>query len=128
MDVALNVLCQWRALHAYTHTQRGARLGPYRSTRLQFPGVIVSKLALNAKVFLNGRRKKRIIVTMRRSGANSCAVIPYRIVPPRINDPIWDAKNLFQTEAEAWRRAWARGWDDAGWSSELALADFSDAH
>ena len=76
----------------------------------------------------DGTVKRRIIVDLRRSGANSKSVCPERIILPRISDAIQDLRQLAEDEPQAWQQA-AEVEDDLDtWGCEAVSADFSDAY
>lgn len=85
-------------------------------------------MALIVKHKRDGSKKRRIIVDLRRSGANSRSLCPERIVLPRPSEITADARKLAEAEPRA--REWAvqQGLDMAGWDLEVLSADFSDAY
>eukprot|EP00971_Amphidinium_carterae_P090780 1796912-Amphidinium_carterae.1 len=80
----------------------------------QFPGGVVSRLAILVKTRLDGSIKRRIIVDLLRSGANSRSRCEERIVLPRVADVLDDLRSL--------------GHDAGDENFEMATADFSDAY
>ena len=53
----------------------------------------------------DGTVRRRIIVDLRRSGANSKSVFPERIILQRISDAIQDLRQLAEDEPQAWQQA-----------------------
>ena len=88
----------------------------------------ISKMALIVKAKQDGTVNRRIIVDLRRSGANSKSVCPEPIILPRISDAIQDLRQLAEDEPPAWQRAAAVEDDLGTWGCEAVSADFSDAY
>ena len=97
----------------------------------RFGSGTVSRMALIQKFKDNGQVKNRIIVDMLRSGGNSRARVPERLVLPRVVDVVEGARRLWSFRKELHDQAEAEGWmpEDPGalndW--ELIGADLSDA-
>ena len=87
----------------------------------------ISKLAIIVKVKEDGSKKRRIIVDLKRSGANSMASIPERPVLPRLSDACTSILNILDVAPEV-------GMDGPSAVNtsenevELVQADFSDAY
>ena len=88
----------------------------------------ISKMALIVKSKQDGTVKRRIIMDVRRSGANSKSVCLERIILPRISDAIQDLRQLAEDETQAWQQAAAVEDDLDTWGCEAVSADFSDAY
>ena len=97
-----------------------AEIVPMTEIREKFRTGTVSKLALIAKIKPNGTVKHRLIIDLLRSGGNSLANIPERIVLPRVQDVVKDIQELWQQHGGQ-----PQGVD---WGMELVGADLSDAY
>ena len=86
----------------------------------QWPDALVSKVALILKKRPDGSWKRRFIIDLLRSGFNGGAVIPERIVLPRISDFIESIVDLLEYNSPAEN---AR----PGLNMELVTLDFKDA-
>ena len=64
----------------------------------------ISKMALIVQAKQDGTVKRRIIVDLRRSGANSKSICPECIILPRISDAIQDLRQLAEDESLAWQQ------------------------
>eukprot|EP00435_Cladocopium_sp_Y103_P068083 s608_g31.t1 len=80
----------------------------------------VSRLALITKIKDDGSTKHRVIVDLRRPGGNGRAVVPERIVLPRIQDLVAGIRRL-------WRHNSHR-LGEADFACEVVGADLSDAY
>ena len=87
-----------------------------------------SRMALITKPRPDGSMKCRIIVDLRRSGANARASCPERVVLPRPKDVVRGAQYLSREECSLRDRAAWGGWDTADWACEFASGDFADAY
>ena len=85
-----------------------------------FEGVTISKLGLIVKTKEDGSKKRRIIIDLRRSGGNSKALLPERLVLPRPMDAVLMLKKLHLLHAEE-KEAHRR-------TMELVMVDISDAY
>ena len=86
----------------------------------RFPDGSVARMAIIVKTKEDGSVKRRIIVDLKRSGANSRARIPERPVLPRITDAIGSALAVMRAHHSAHSAP-------SDTSGELLSADFSDA-
>ena len=106
-----------------------AVLSPDRARR-KFPNGIISKQALIVKVKKSALKgpttKRRIIVDLKRSGANSKSLAPQRIVLPRPLDVVNDIRDTAEEVDRARAEASAAGFDLADWATEIVTADLSD--
>ena len=84
-----------------------------------FPHGHLNKLGVIVKTRRDGTQKNRLIVDMRRSSANSRALVPERPLLPRPADVVDDVLDLADI---------ARRGGHAGCEVELLSADFSDAY
>ena len=97
----------------------------------RFPHGVVSKQALLVKKKITKDEvviKRRVVVDLRRSGANTKSVIPQRIVLPRPIDVINDVRNLSEEGPLALTRLEIKHSEKGEWGIELATADLSDAY
>ena len=82
----------------------------------------ISRMALIVKERPDKSKKRRLIIDLRRSGGNSKARLPEKLVLPRAMDAIGTARALFNLKpegnAEELRRHWGR---------EMVLVDIADA-
>ena len=65
-----------------------------------FKGVTVSRLGLIVKTKEDGSKKRRIIIDLRRSGGNSKAVLPERLILPRPADAIAMLRKMHALRAD----------------------------
>ena len=88
--------------------------------RQNFHRATMSRLALITKVKESGAKKLRVIIDLLRSGGNSRARVPERIILPRISDVVASLRELFKKRSSQ---------DDVnGWEMELVGADLADAY
>ena len=87
----------------------------------QFPEArgCVSKLAIIVKEKVDGTVKRRVIVDLRRSGANAIARVPERPVLPRLMDAAHSVTNILAPDAMH---------NDDDDDTELVTGDFKDAY
>ena len=90
------------------------RLGKWRKVLGKFGKVAVSKLACIIKVKKEGSVKARLVIDLRRSGVNHCAVVRERVVLPRLKEALGDAVHLLHHAGP-------------GHEVEAMVADFKDA-
>ena len=80
----------------------------------------ISRLALIVKERPDHTKKRRLIIDLKRSGGNSKASLPERLILPRAQDVITTAKELHRLQPE-------EASERAGWAREMVLVDVSDA-
>ena len=93
-----------------------------REVEEHFSQGTISKLALIVKDRPDGAKKRRLIIDLRRSGGNSKATLPEKLVLPRALDGVETLRALHglksDVSGEEQRARWAR---------EMVLVDVSDA-
>ena len=80
----------------------------------------ISRLALIVKERPDHTKKRRLIIDLKRSGGNSKASLPERLILPRAQDVMSTAKELRRLQPE-------EASEQADWAREMVLVDVSDA-
>lgn len=97
----------------------------------RFGSGTVSKMALIQKTKDDGRVKNRVVVDLLRSGGNARAVVPERLVLPRVMDVLEGARRMRSDSMEfvkaAQREGWAPEKEEEMYEWELVGADLQDA-
>ena len=93
-----------------------------------FPHGSLSKLAIIIKEKADGSVKRRIIVDLRRSGANSKSKVRERIVLPRPGDVLAAARSMAGLEQTLWQSRLEANDRCELWDAEFVTTDFSDAY
>ena len=97
----------------------------------RFGSGTVSRMALIQKVKEDGKVKNRIVVDMLRSGGNSRAQVPERLVLPRVMDVLESARRLWAANDDFIKLAKKEGWcpekEDEMREYEMVGADLQDA-
>jgi hypothetical protein len=97
----------------------------------RFGSGTVSKMALIQKTKDDGRVKNRVVVDLLRSGGNARAVVPERLVLPRVIDVLEAARRLNANSTEYIKAAKREGWmpdkEEDMYEWELVGADLQDA-
>ena len=83
----------------------------------RFGSGTVSKMALIQKTKDDGRVKNRVVVDLLRSGGNARAVVPERLVLPRVIDVLEGARRLNANSTEYIKAAKREGWMPEGGTS-----------
>ena len=93
-----------------------------REVEEHFSQGAISKLALIVKERPDGTKKRRLIIDLRRSGGNSKADLPEKLVLPRALDGIETLRSLHTLKSEV-------SLEDqrSRWGREMVLVDVSDA-
>ena len=93
-----------------------------REVETEFSQGTISRLALIIKERPDKTKKRRLIIDLRRSGGNSKAYLPEKLVLPRAVDGVNTLRALHQQRAEGSMEE-----VKALWSREMVLIDVSDA-
>ena len=97
---------------------------PWEVLHLNFPVGTASKLALILKQKPDGTTKRRIVIDLRRSGGNSRAEIPERIVLPRACDVVQSARFMKKYESQIPEVTSGQAFEE---DAEFMLLDLKDA-
>ena len=95
---------------------------PKQEAEDMFQHTTVSRLALILKTREDGTLKKRIVIDLRRSGGNSKAVLPERLILPRPSDCLEMVRDMYNFSSHG-----RRDEPEDRWGYEFILVDITDA-